>query len=447
MGLTIGVLLTVIGSSLLVFGLWRVRRGRDPHCARCHHNLTGLVNAEHCPECGANLSRDRAIRTGAPHRRRSLAVVGALFIALGFTAIVLGGYARANPATVVKWLPDWAVLMQARSTSDYQAPARTELTRRLIAGSLSNGSLASAVDHALRVQADLSTPWDPFWGELIETAREADRVDDAMWEQYLDQAVITTVRARKRVRAIDRLTVELATDTRFGGLSGDVRYSITAPAAADWEGSLDERRGWMGSSFGPLARGSGAMRTTIEHQLTEPGVHEFGIGVFINIVLPPNDRSVWQTSRRFSVPVEIVKDDPVRAATESAMTAEQVRARLSIDTVRVRASIWSDGNTSISAMVRDNVSGAPVPTPLALRAVARINGEEFDIGSVTLGPGTTSSGWGLSGRLNLPESIDRLDIILRGDPDIARDSIDMEEYWDGEIIFENVPFTDERKKE
>lgn len=446
MGLTIGVLLTVIGSSLLVFGLWRVRRGRDPHCARCHHNLTGLVNAEHCPECGANLARDRAIRTGAPYRRRSLAVVGALFIALGFTAIVLGGYARANPATVVKWLPDWAVLMQARSTSDYQAPARTELTRRLIAGSLSNGSLADAVDHALRMQADRSTPWDPFWGELIETAREADRVDDAMWEQYLDQAVITTVRARKRVRAIDRLTVELATDTRFGGLSGDVRYSITAPAAADWEGSLDERRGWMGSSFGPLARGSGAMRTTIEHQLSEPGIHEFGIGVFINIVLPPNDRSVWQTSRRFSVPVEVVNDDPVRAAT-STMTADQVRARLSVDFVRLRSSIYGDDTTTFSAMARDNEHGSPIPTPLALRAFARVKGEEFDIGYVTIAPSETSSGWGLSGRLNLPETINRLDIILRADPDVARDTIDIEEYWDGEIVFEDVPFTDERKQE
>lgn len=76
-----------------------------------------------------------------------------------------------------------------------------------------------------------------------------------------------------------------------------------------------------------------------------------------------------------------------------------------------------------------------------------MKGEEFDIGSVAIAPDKASNSWGLLGRLNLPESIDRLDIILRGDPDVARDTIDIDEYWDGEIIFENVPFTDERKKE
>lgn len=447
MGLILGAIINCIGSAMFVLGLWRMRRGRDPHCARCHHNLTGLVASDRCPECGADLTRDRATRLGAPYRRWRLVIAGTIVLAIGIGTIIVGGYARSNPATVVKWLPDWAVLMNARSTGEYQAPARTELVRRLIAGSLSSGSLTGAVDHALTFQADLSTPWDAYWGEFIETARQAGRVEDEVWAQYLDQAIITTVRARRRVRAVDLLAVELTTDTRFGQLSGDIRYSITAPVPADWEGSLEERRGWMGSSFGPLAGGRGSMRTTIDHDLTDPGAHEFRIGVFIDLLLPPSYESVWETSRRFVVPVEVVEDDPVRPAADSTMTPEQVRARLSVDSVHLRTSLYDDNTTSLSAMARDNAHGTPVRTPLALRAIARVNGEEFDIGSVTIAPGTTSSGWGLSGRLNLPETFGRLDIILRADSEVARETIEIDEYWDGEIIFEDVPFTDERKKE
>src|SRR5690606_14981818 len=130
-----------LGASALVVGLWRFRRGTDPHCARCHQNLVGIREDSRCPECGTSLALSKAVQYGAPIRHWRCAIAGALVLTLGVGLFVTSGLLRANPSTMVKWAPDWAVVNWAQGFGEYRSHARTELLRRVQAGSLGQASI------------------------------------------------------------------------------------------------------------------------------------------------------------------------------------------------------------------------------------------------------------------------------------------------------------------
>ena len=93
------------------------------------------------------------------------------------------------------------------------APGRPERpndgTGRIGEGTLPAEQATALVDRALNWQADVSKPWSPGWGVVVESARAADRLPYPKWERYMAQSVTFTLEAFKPGNGIDFATAEM----------------------------------------------------------------------------------------------------------------------------------------------------------------------------------------------------------------------------------------------
>jgi len=77
-----GAALGVAAGAVIAQGLWGARRGWQPSCRRCAHDLRGVDAASaKCPECGADLAKTGAVIAGARRVRPVLVVTGLVLLA------------------------------------------------------------------------------------------------------------------------------------------------------------------------------------------------------------------------------------------------------------------------------------------------------------------------------------------------------------------------------
>ncbi len=191
------VILAVLSASLLGILLlatgWRGRRVNDhPICRRCGFDLSGLPQgADVCSECGANLKARRAIRCGARQRRAGRILLGCMLLlpAAGATGMV--GVARARHLDLNPYKPVWWLVSDANnSDTAVHDAAFAELLKRQAAGRLSRSNVRMISRSAIRAQADLTRPWSPQWGMLVQGAHRANMLDADQWQAYAAQTII-----------------------------------------------------------------------------------------------------------------------------------------------------------------------------------------------------------------------------------------------------------------
>ena len=85
-----GTVLAFVAGTIIAQAIWGGRRGWTPTCRKCGHDLRGVTaDTASCPECGADLSRAGAVRTGRARVRPVLLGFGAM---LGLVAGFLVWY-------------------------------------------------------------------------------------------------------------------------------------------------------------------------------------------------------------------------------------------------------------------------------------------------------------------------------------------------------------------
>ena len=177
------------GLSLLAAGLRGRRTDDHPLCRRCAYDLTGRVaTAAACSECGADLSRRRAVRVGHRVRRRRLLAGGAVLVVPAVATLCVVGWVRARGIDPTPYKPVLWLRHDLDGGPALEAKALAELTARVTAGRLSTGQAGAVADRALLAQAS-AAPWDPAWGTFIEAAHAAGRLDRSRWAAYGRQAV------------------------------------------------------------------------------------------------------------------------------------------------------------------------------------------------------------------------------------------------------------------
>src|SRR5438046_2585899 len=86
------LLIGLVAGVIVVRSGWRGQRvGDHPSCRRCGFDLSGRSSGTNvCGECGANLTRRRAVAIGVREPRPGLTALGALILlpALGTLALV-----------------------------------------------------------------------------------------------------------------------------------------------------------------------------------------------------------------------------------------------------------------------------------------------------------------------------------------------------------------------
>lgn len=167
------LLATLLGGVLFAIFGFRGRRINDhPVCSWCAFDLDGVYpECVTCPECGAGLKRDKAVRTGVRKRMPVLAVTGLLLIATSLVPFGVVSYAAITGSDINKHKPLGLLLWEGRLADPTRSVKITdELMSRILAGKLAPDQYQKIIATALAIQGDHARPWSEGWGDLIERA-------------------------------------------------------------------------------------------------------------------------------------------------------------------------------------------------------------------------------------------------------------------------------------
>lgn len=251
-----------LGVVLVLLGLRGKRLNRHPICALCGFDLEGTYpQSITCSECGAGLRRRKGVRIGARRKRWVVLCAGALLVLLPVGMLATALYAVLTGADLNSYKPVGLLLWEGRRANDATAAAAVqELLTRVQNKQVGKGTVENIVATALEIQADLDATWRSEWGDIIETARLADSVEDEAYNRFLEQAAVVEFAIRPRVRQGDPVAVEAKLkEARIGG--GSQMYVQAEFTTRTIDGK---------SARGPVVKG-GLVASLMGVPVAEPG--------------------------------------------------------------------------------------------------------------------------------------------------------------------------------
>lgn len=461
----IAVLVCVLlaGLALLTLGL----RGRPvndhPHCRRCTFDLSGLTNAGTCPECGAPLAGPRAIRIGTRSRAPRLLILGTMFTLVSALPLIAYVVMESAITNFNPYKPWWMLRSDLAGPSPAASDAAAkELLARLQPPLSSSPAAAPAVppvpnwlpailDSLLDLHADRSRPWSADDDALFVKAVALGAVSPAQFARYGRNAVAVTLDTRKVLSTIGGLVFRINEKRdRYGSAGLPVSIAshlaialdgtrLSDPALDRWNLSWPSPGGGTGSSNQPIpttltpgvhvieATLDLAALTTDQHAAANADTKTFTSG-------PSKVSARWTQSYRISV--EVCPDDhPVIGLLHDPDLEPIVRKAITIQSLSRSISGTSD-------YLNASILFDQLRTPLGYRILLRTGNREFFFATINQPVTSGSSSWGLGAQTPTDwPAVDRVDVIFRPDPAAAYQNPDIQEIWDGELIFKDIPIT------
>jgi hypothetical protein len=435
-------LLLAASAAALAIALRGRRVDDHPVCRQCGFDLFGKPQgATVCSECGADLTRDGAVRIGRREKRRRLIgfALPVLLVCVAWFALLGWGAARGTDWN--KHKPVWWLIRDARTADDATRDgALRELTDRIANGKLTRQRIDALVDLALEVQADPARPWATGWGDAIGAAHDAGKLAPEKWRRYARQGVGVKLRTRGTLRRGDPLVFALDPDARrlsprhwFAIEYGTEFLRIGETPVTRQRDQVMRIRMKGGETYhtgtrlmpadpaaiAALPDGPHTLRTTLHLLVTEPGA-----------AAPLVDEDVEVTAPLTIVPAGTrtltVRTDPqLKAAVDNAFSVE----------LRVNET------AGIEALV---VATQP-PVATAFRVFARRGGREWEIGKVSFPAGRTSrylTGRPLSEIPDFDPQGGPVDVVLKPSVDVTVTTLDLTEIWGGEVVLKDVPVSE-----
>jgi hypothetical protein len=435
-GVMAGVVLLLVGR--------RLRRvDNHPTCRRCRFDLIGL-GPEHdtCPECGAALSGERAIRVGNRRAHRGVVALGAvvvlasLLIGSGLVALRVSG-ADANT-----FKPVWLLTREARGSGTSSSKALAELGRRMQADALAERTTKELVALGLARQADLGRPWDTAWGDFLDAAWANGAMSGEDRATFVLQGVQFSLRVRGRIVVDAPLGVRLAfTPARLGSSSNvEVRFFLRSLTIGgeDNTAEIKGRFSIAGTSFSSststpqkiLHAPLGPQDLVSEWDLSIADGQAEGEMIHRTILL----RKPVTVAPAGTPPVEAVTDPRVR---------EALLAKLSVSVLRVRegtpqtCDIQVDFEGLACHLVGEIYLRESTPANAPPGFVAR----EWLVTPHFLGPdrGHQSSAWDASPLQGpAPLDVSVVDVVFKPGVEQAAGNPDVESMWGEELVIPGV---------
>ena len=433
-----GILL-VAGLLLLKTGLWPRRRGETPHCPVCDYNLTGLTG-ERCPECGTAVAPSDFV-FGERHRRPVRAIIGILLL-------LMDGGLGVAAVSGVDWYPLVPVSLLIRQIDSEDAgtvgKAWAELNRRIKTGRLSAKQHTKLIDFALNEQiaatrGSLHSTMLDYLGDCCLKGLMSLEQQECFTKQFL----VPTLKARSTVALGDDLPYKVncelhspSTGIWFKlGLCKDIRVdgkSVPQGERADFYHSGDGR-------IHPVSLVSTLEATAY----TTPGKHTLTITpeiiMLAGSIQNPQAGMMLSTRR---VPLEasfevLAAESPnyIRAI-ENPSLKPRIQECICFQELRWIKSTDDEGSNSYSLYGWAHSRASPVD--LAFDAFARIKGKEYPMTSVQVIHDQTDC-VAVSCENAGPSQEPHIDIILRSSEKAVRRTLDQYAYWEGELIFKDVP--------
>ena len=426
------LILLAFGLWLLRIGLWPRRQGDMPHCRTCDYNLTGLTS-DRCPECGTGLDA-QAVVVGLRHRRPGLAVAGVVLClpALACLSLLL---VRVN------WYglkPTAWVIGDAQSSG--MATARRawrELDHRDGKGSLKPSHRGRLIEAGLREQG-AATP-GPCMAEFVEYLGKcyaAGVLSDTQKTTFFQQGLWHSLRVRPRVLPGRKIPYGVQTQMRLP-------YSRFWRRITGGDVSIDGAPTGGNAGFGSKGRGGTIGSSAQAAGCDVPGRHM--LKIVAHVALYEGDALEESTSRlcyESEIAVEASFDvldagapDCTRAVDDPALT-DRLAACITLRDFRVYSRPGGSASPfSVSGMV--DVAGV-LPLGIAFEVFGRFDDREVRLGSLACPAGKSQHSFGVSATLEEPPGT-TVDVILRASHEAAENSLNVFEYWQGELVFKDVP--------
>lgn len=445
----LGVALTLLGALLAIMG----RRGRriddHPLCRKCGYDLTGRPEtSDRCAECGAELSARRAIRVGNRLPSRRLFWGGLSLTAISLLLCAALSWLWLTKLDLMQYKPLWLVRDEASSPRAVQRNrAVAELTRRFVAGELTDGQIQAIISGALPLHADPLFPWTE-WGGLINKLCMAGKISDQDWITLVRQSVELRLLTRSRVRAGDPMPVALALDTRRlprpnppGGVIVNMPPLPPPALEVEWlELTLVDVTAPVpgysparGPGWGSPMVVNGATFEKSQTATLTPGIHPLKGRILIHVLDQKTQKRIASSDASVTTQVTILpaETDPKSLFVSDPALSEEIKAAI----WRVDVTPLSRGTITDMHVLQLSVSDPPIG--LAHQAYLRTpDGREFPFGSITFG----NRGNGGSNRYARVAigSFDSVDVILRPDLDLVTQSTRNDAIWGEDIVFPNV---------
>ena len=425
------------------------RRGRQvdshPHCARCGYDLFGQPeDSRICPECGAELDSGKSIRIGTRERRIGL-MLGGLAMTLG-GAVPLGIMSSdaARTINLMHLKPTSWLLMDAVAETYQHQPNRDEIERRLENHAMSSSDQKRVANFVLSRQADRSTTWDTYWGDMFVLLRASGTLSDGDWQKYLSQGEYATLRVRPNIARGDPIPFEIRNDLRGATAFFDSGSSLTllqfSATVAGTTGKIEITHWWDGlpvevwghailpeNAWNDLRPGKQSMTVDASGYGGDIPLTPRTLDGSICVFAPVSLQGSWTLLPKGIPSVTMFHDEQLAA---------QVRKTFRYLILADR-DLGDPKNASITVIIHDDYC----PVRLAYDVIVKSGVQEWNLGMLLI----SNRQWDPNGHyFRISQAHDligqRGEIILRPSLAAAACTVDIVNLLDHEFVFKNVLF-------
>lgn len=422
---------TLIGAVLLTLGLRGRRIDDHPVCARCRFDLSGAPEPRTtCPECGRDVSTPKAIKVGQRRRRPRMLMSGAAALAVSLLIWGVAGWGLWKGTNWNTYKPTGWLLFEARVGAPGEADAAiSEVADRVVSKSPpGRGQLNQFVEVVLAHQADHMKPWSDGWRKAIDVLIEEEMTSEDQLEAVFHNAYSFDMDARPTTRLGDPIIVRLIASPRLGRTQPSRSVLIEATRTIVNGVEVEESLGRMHAS------GRSSMATSVP--ATQAGPAELVVHfryAFAESLFDSPEPEEWTPFVR-STTVSVVSRNSADGVRLVANEAERAAIRKSLQ------NMLPGIQRSVPLLGPDmSVTIDRPPLDLAFEVYVRQGDAEWRVGSVVGRRGETrSTALRLHDARLGPANID---VIFRASEAAIRRTIEMNSAWDGEIVFEDLPWS------
>lgn len=468
----VAAVVCALGSAVAIVLAWRGKRVDDhPLCANCGQDLTGIGDDRSaCPECGSavSIADKRGIKVGNRQRRHGMLRIGIVVLIVSCSLLATVVAVTVRGVDLYVYMPMALVLSDLESGSpEVSNRAFDELDDRLTNRKLSDAGHDQVIEGLLALQADEDFGWTSRsgyahdWNEKIGTMIVKLIADghatDEQRDRYISSVMITTMRARPRVTAGAKFPFGLRQVRRGaepgpGFRAAPWMYELQIDGLRLVGGpTLDHhhrngRPAYLKSSFHGNY-GSRSFKDVLIPEDTLPGDYEVEV-VYSEKVFDGEGRDaavIYERAGQIQLlPLEVLPADERSAkASESDEDVDQ----------KMRDSFhWGisprepDFSTSAQLITRAGEHHIrirfywvnPPKSAVFDRYLVYEGIEPRRSGRMRVTADEDASHWHTHVvRTDAPP--ETITVILRSSVDIAEDTYDVFETWEGEIVFEDIP--------
>lgn len=450
------VVLLLVGSILLYRGLRPRRQGDCPHCRTCDYNLTGLGTWDFregaiCPECGAPITPTGVV-LGERRRRPGRIAGGGMALALGLVILVAAALDAVSGVNLFPLLPGPMLVRYVQPNDSSQAAdnAWVELASRYKAGTLGAWARGLLIDTCLDAQqAAVGGTRIDQQVDFLGICYGKGELSPSRQKRLFQHLLTMELKVRPKIYAGSKIpwTIQRASQQPGQFLveipSATVRDGQDARQWPEWQMQMHGGgQGWRVLQL-PLAS-EGRHRVTIEGQANvyfNPALATGGA------TLGPAAGGTACYSQKVTMSAEYeglapgTPDGLKRVANPAMAKSIQASAQPAGFCIQMPRRGWSPQakpELTLTGYSSGSRSYYALPPSTAFDVFVRIEDREYPAGKAYGICGVPS--WDCRVPYDGPQA-NSCDVILRTSEAVARDTVEIFEIWDGEIVYPNIPIT------